>query len=358
MTSIGERAFSSCTNLTGITIPDSVTFIDYDAFNHCTNLTNVKLSKNLKTLRSYAFQSCHKLENLVIPDSVTKLGDYVVRDCKNLKSITFPKNTKSIGFGFCMDCTGLEYIKLPENLIDIGEYAFCGCTSLKTVETYSSLKVIGTRAFYNCDNLSTIKYHGNKKQWRDTDIRDGNVSVYNADVVYIGNTEYSLAKATVKVDNKVYTGKALTPAVTVTLNGETLAKYTDYTVTYTNNRNCGKATVTVTGKGDYEGTKTASFIIKPAKATISSVKSPKTKQVKVTWKKSAGGVSGYEVLLATNKKFSKGKKTYTVKASSASKTIKGLKKGTKYYAKVRAYKTVGKTKYYGAWSAVKSVKCK
>ena len=139
---------------------------------------------------------------------------------------------------------------------------------------------------------------------------------------------------------------------------KTLKKNRDYSIKLKNNTNCCKATVTVTGKGDYEGTKSANFIIKPAKATISSVKSPKTKLIKVTWKKSAGGVSGYQVMIATNKKFSKGKKTYTVKASAASKTITKLKKGTTYYAKVRAYKTIGKSKYYGAWSAVKSVKTK
>ena len=169
-----------------------------------------------------------------------------------------------------------------------------------------------------------------------------------------------ISKATVTVAaTSVYTGKALKPTVTVKLGGKTLKSGTNYTASYKSNTNCGKAMITITGKGDYTGTKTASFIIKPAKATISSVKSPKTKQVKVTWKKSAGGVSGYEVLLATNKKFSKGKKTVTItSASTSSKTITKLKKGTTYYAKVRAYKTIGKTKYYGAWSAVKSVKAK
>lgn len=169
-----------------------------------------------------------------------------------------------------------------------------------------------------------------------------------------------ISKATVTVASAtVYTGKALKPAVTVKLGGKTLMKNTDYSIAYKSNTNCGKATITITGKGGYTGTKTATFIIKPAKATISSIKSPKTKQLKVTWKKSAGGVSGYQVMIATNNKFTKGKKTVTItSAATTSKTFSGLKKGTTYFAKVRAYKTVGKTKYYGTWSAVKSVKTK
>ncbi len=168
-----------------------------------------------------------------------------------------------------------------------------------------------------------------------------------------------ISKATVKAANKTYTGKALMPAPKVTLNGQTLAKDKDYTVSYKNNKNCGKATVTVTGKGYFEGSKSGSFIIKPAKAAAKKLTSPKTKTLKLTWKKSSGGVDGYKVQIALNKSFKKSAKTYTIKkASTLSKTVKGMKKGKVYYARVCAYKKVGKTVYKGGWSAVKSVKCK
>ncbi|MBR1724854.1 MAG: fibronectin type III domain-containing protein, partial [Ruminococcus sp.] len=169
----------------------------------------------------------------------------------------------------------------------------------------------------------------------------------------------SITAATVKLSNATYTGKSLKPAPVVRMNGKTLVKGTDYTVKYSKNLNCGKAVVTISGKGAYTGTKTAGFIIKPAKAKLSAVKSPKTRQVNIAWKKSAGGVTGYQVVIATNSACTSGKKTYTIaKASTTAKTITKLKKGRTYYVKVRAYKTVGKTKYYGAYSTVKSVKCK
>lgn len=176
---------------------------------------------------------------------------------------------------------------------------------------------------------------------------------------YTPSAKVDISESKIKTANKTYTGKALKPAPKVTLGGKTLTKGTDYKVAYKNNKNCGKATVTVTGMGKYTGTKTASFIIKPKKVAVKKLTSPKTKTVKLTWAKAKGGVTGYKVQLALDKKFKKSPKTYTVKkAASAAKTVKGLRKGKTYYARVCAYKTVGKTTYKGSWSAVKKVKCK
>ena len=97
---------------------------------------------------------------------------------------------------------------------------------------------------------------------------------------------------------------------------------------------------------------------KVKKATVKKVKSTKKKTIQVQWKK-ISGVTGYQVQAALDKKFKKGKKTYTVKkAKTTKKTIKKLKSRKKYFVRVRAYKTVGGKKYYGIWSKVKSVKVK
>ena len=117
--------------------------------------------------------------------------------------------------------------------------------------------------------------------------------------------------------------------------------------------------MTVKGKGSYTGTKSKAFIIKPAKMKIKAAKSTAKNKIKVTWTKAEGGVTGYKVQIALNKKFTKSKKTYTVKkASAAFKTISKLKSGRKYFVRVRAYKTVGKKTYYGKYSAIKTVKVK
>ena len=181
------------------------------------------------------------------------------------------------------------------------------------------------------------------------------------------NCKKTVSKTTIaKVSNikvntasYVYNGKAKTPAVTVKdSKGKTLRKNTDYTVTYAKGRkNVGKYKVTVTLKGNYSGTKTLSFTIVPKGTKLSSVKAGK-KQVTVKWKAQKKSTTGYQVQYSTSKKF-EGAKIATIKKNkTTSATIKKLKGGKKYYVRVRTYKTVGKTKYYSAWSNVKNAKAK
>jgi hypothetical protein len=87
--------------------------------------------------------------------------------------------------------------------------------------------------------------------------------------------------------------------------------------------------------------------------------SAKTKTVTVSWEKQATQTTGYEIQYATNSKFTKNKKTITVKgAKTASKTIKNLSSNKNYYVRIRTYKTVDGKKYYSAWSETQSVKTK
>jgi predicted nucleic-acid-binding Zn-ribbon protein len=117
----------------------------------------------------------------------------------------------------------------------------------------------------------------------------------------------NIANAAVSVSKTkyTYTGKAIKPKVTATCDGKELIKDTDYTVSYKNCTDTGKATVTVKGKGSYEGSKSISYFIKPAKVKAKKFTSPKTKTVKLTWTKAEGNVTGYQVQIALNKKFTK-----------------------------------------------------
>lgn len=152
-----------------------------------------------------------------------------------------------------------------------------------------------------------------------------------------------------------YTGKAVTPKVTV----DGCTQGVDYTVTYSSNVNKGTGYATVTGVGHYGGSKTISFKItapsKPKKVTLKKLKTSK-KSVTVSWKKIS--CSGYQIEYSTNKSFKKSKKVFCKSSKTTSKKIKKLKKGKKYYFRVRAYKTVNGKKTYGSWSAKKSIKCK
>ena len=165
----------------------------------------------------------------------------------------------------------------------------------------------------------------------------------------------SIAKASITgLKSKYYTGKALTQTPTVKLGSKTLKSGTDYTVSFSSNKAVGTATVRITGKGAYTGTAKATFKILPKKTTLKTATSPKTKQLKVTYTKVAD-VTGYQITYSTDKNF----KTKASKNSAKlTKTISGLTKGMTYYVKVRTYRTVGGTKYYSGYSAVKAVKIK
>ena len=150
------------------------------------------------------------------------------------------------------------------------------------------------------------------------------------------------------VVSKTYTGKALTQKVVVKANGKTLKNGTDYTVSYKNNTAVGKAAVTVKAKGNYTGTITKTFIVKPAKESITSLKKG-TKRFTVKYKKQSG--AKYQIYYKTA-----GSKAKTVKTSAVTKTVKNLKKGKTYTVKVRAYKAIDGKTYYGAYSKAKKVK--
>lgn len=168
----------------------------------------------------------------------------------------------------------------------------------------------------------------------------------------------SIKKAKVKVTGKaVYTGKALKPAITVTLNGKTLKNNTDYKAAYKNSKKPGKATVTVTGKGNYIDSVSKNFVVVPKKQAKPTVKAGKAKMT-VTVKKDKLA-TGYQISYSLKKNFKSGVKSVNIgKKTVVKKTIKKLKGGKTYYVKSRSYIKVGKTKYYGPYSAVKAAKIK
>ena len=164
-------------------------------------------------------------------------------------------------------------------------------------------------------------------------------------------------KATVSgISTKAFTGKNITQSITVKYNGKTLKNGTDYTVSYSNNKNIGTATVKITGKGSYTGTITKTFKINPAKQEIQKL-TAKSKAFFVDWAQK-GSATGYEIQYATNSKFTSAKKVTITNNKTDTKTISKLSGKKKYYVRVRSYTTVKGTKYYGAWSSVKNVTTK
>ncbi len=167
-------------------------------------------------------------------------------------------------------------------------------------------------------------------------------------------TDLSTAEVS-SVKNQVYTGERITPAVTVTADGKTLTEGVDYTVSYKNNKYTGKATITLTGIGNYTGTKTTTFKIVPKQASIKSATSTKKKTAVIKMNAAAGKISGFEVKYATNSSFKNAKTKVT---ASSSRTLTSLTSGKTYYVKVRAYKYIDGKRTYGAYSKTVKVKVK
>ena len=216
-----------------------------------------------------------------------------------------------------------------------------------------------------------VKVNG-KTLKKDTDYTvsySNNTKVGTAKVTITGKGNYTgsvsktysiknnFKKATVSgISTKAFTGKNITQSITVKYNGKTLKKGTDYTVSYSNNKNIGTATVKIAGKGSYTGTITKTFKINPAKQEIQKL-TAKSKAFFVDWAQK-GSATGYEIQYATNSKFTSAKKVTITNNKTDTKTISKLSGKKKYYVRVRSYTTVKGTKYYGAWSSTKTVTTK
>lgn len=160
-------------------------------------------------------------------------------------------------------------------------------------------------------------------------------------------------------EDKVYKGKAYTPAVRVIdiygISERVLVPGRDYTLTYSNNKNVGTATITVNGIGNYTGVQKDTFKILPKKTKFTKVL-PEKKGFTVKWKKQTKQTSGYQIQYSLKSDFSKARTVKIKKNKTTSKKIKKLKSKKKYYVRIRTYKIVKGTYYYSDWSTEKSVK--
>ena len=156
MTSIGEDAFLSCTSLTGVTIPNSVTRIGDRAFRNCTSLASIDIPNSVTDIGNFAFSGCTSLVSINIPNSVTRIGDSAFSGCTSLASIDIPNSVTDIGNFAFSGCTSLASIDIPNSVTSIGFSAFSGCTSLASIDIPNSVTSIGFSAFRGCTSLASI----------------------------------------------------------------------------------------------------------------------------------------------------------------------------------------------------------
>ena len=187
-----NAAFKDLTNLTYISLPDSITSIGGFTFVNCPRLTAISLPNSLTSIGENAFYNCPSLITISLPDSITSIGENTLSNIKSLTSInvspdnpvfasidgvlflkpekklicfpransthsySVPQGILSIGNAAFYQCTSLTSITIPNSVTSIGDSAFFGCKALTSITIPDSVTTIGDSAFSNCDSLTSI----------------------------------------------------------------------------------------------------------------------------------------------------------------------------------------------------------
>ncbi len=195
ITTIGDYAFSWCSDLTRITIPHSVTTIGVEAFYYCSGLTSITIPDSVTTIGDYAFNRCFGLTSITIPDSVTTMGYSAFGGCSGLlTSITVEEeNPVYHSTGNCIIETetntliqGCKNSIIPDYVIAIDDYAFSYCYDLLNITIPDSVRYIGERAFEGCSSLTSVTISENVRAVGE----------------YIFDESYSLTDIYCKVDTQ------------------------------------------------------------------------------------------------------------------------------------------------------------
>ena len=158
ITLIDFMTFYKCSSLKSITIPEGVTSIGDSAFSDCTNLADAVIPESVEIIGKMAFWCCESLTQITIPNSVTSIGNGTFFKCKNLKTITLSKNLKNIAKSLFDGCESLTSLIIPEGVTNIGDMAFFCCKSLQNLYIPESVVSIGKDVFYKCTSLKHVQY--------------------------------------------------------------------------------------------------------------------------------------------------------------------------------------------------------
>lgn len=167
---IGGSAFYNCKNLTSVTIPGSVKTIDQDAFWGCSGLTSIELQEGVTTIKDGVFKNCSSLTSITIPSSVNSISKDAFSGCNNLKSVNIIISDlsawvsckigsafdSSIEMHYIYNGEEITDLVIPDGVTSIGDYVFAGCSSMTTVTIPSSVTSIGKDAFKDCKNVKSV----------------------------------------------------------------------------------------------------------------------------------------------------------------------------------------------------------
>ena len=264
---IAESTFNNYTKLETVTIPDNskLKYIYTSAFEKCTSLKNINLPEGLESIYSRAFISCSNLTDLTLPSTLTRIDEIAFSNGPRFKNneLTVPKGVTTITSRSFENIKDLKTINVENGVTTIEKYAFADNDSLTRVNLPSSITSVANTAckYYNEEKYSTCdiyidKYKGSIPCYSNWGT-DGTIYWKARD--FKNTTDNAVVIS--DIADQTYTGSLIVPNITVSCNDVELVKDTDYTVSYSNNKNVGTATISITGIGDYTGTIKKNFNI-------------------------------------------------------------------------------------------------
>lgn len=232
VTRIGDIAFYNCTNVTGVTLPDTLERIGDYAFKNCTSLGYVNFPTSLRGIGNAAFESCEKLTGIRLPEGLTSIGNYAFYRCYGLTSITIPASVSSMGmvvFAYCGGLTGAE-IRCP--ITKIPDWTFYKCTALTAVSLPDTVTEAGEYSFHECGRLEEIYYAGSSADGLLESIRQDNTAL--AAGVSVKRDEAYMGASSSDIDVKPGSSTGSSSSTTVSDSGNstiTDKSQTDFTFT-------------------------------------------------------------------------------------------------------------------------------
>lgn len=137
-------------------IPSGIQIIGNEAFSGCASLTSVFIPDSVTVIGDGAFFGCYSLSSISLPDSVTVIGDEAFHWCPCLTTISIPRGVTVIGNATFFECDGLTSVSIPDGVTAIKAGAFYGCSRLRSITLPPSLTTIEDEAFYGCSSLTAI----------------------------------------------------------------------------------------------------------------------------------------------------------------------------------------------------------
>lgn len=181
VTALEAYAFYRCYEVTSVTLPVTVTYLEHDAFwlatslqsifmpgvtwigNDCFyqnfSLTSVTVPSGVTELIPWTFGLCTSLQSVILPDGLISIGQGAFYGCSDLQVVDFPNSLTTIGKAAFYECNSLQSVDFPNSLTTIGTHAFLGCSSLQSIDIPSSVSVIDEWCFSRCSNLATVTLH-------------------------------------------------------------------------------------------------------------------------------------------------------------------------------------------------------